>query len=123
MSEARDVFVRADRVRLAQILDVLVDNAVKFTPAGTRIELRIRVGEDAWVQVDVADQGPGIAPDQLPLMFKPFRQVDGSATRRVGGLGMGLATASRIAEQMGARLGVETAAGRGATFTVSLPRP
>ena len=115
--------VRTDRKRLTQVLDVLLDNAKKFTPPATRLELRVREAraDEPWVHVDVADSGPGIPAEQIGQLFKPFRQVDGSSTRPVGGLGMGLATANRIAEQMGARLSVETKLGAGATFTLSLP--
>jgi len=114
---------RLDRHRLRQILDTLVDNAVKFTPPGSNITLRLgRLEEEGrvWARIDVVDDGPGLAPERLPQIFDSFRQGDGSVTREVGGLGMGLAFARELAENMGARLRVESQLGQGATFTILL---
>jgi signal transduction histidine kinase len=110
---------------VAQVLDLLVENAVKFTPAGTPIALRVSGHvEDGrtWARIDVADHGPGIDPDDLARLFQPFRQADGSATRAVGGLGMGLATARRIADRMNALLVASSDPGSGTTFSLLLPR-
>jgi len=109
--------VRFDDRRLAQILDALVDNAVKFTPAGTRIVLRTAADESS-VRIEVEDNGPGIPSERMGLVLEPFRQVDGSPTREVGGLGLGLAVARQIAEQMGARLEVQSEVGVGTMFRV-----
>jgi anti-anti-sigma factor len=113
-----------DPDHLGRILDALVDNAVKFTSAGARIQLRVqkvREDGDAWVRIDVMDDGPGIPPSQVPELFEAFQQGDGSMTRTVGGMGMGLALARRLAEGMGARLTVDTRPGAGSTFSLLLP--
>jgi len=115
--------VRFDRQRLVQIVEAIVDNAVKFTRPGAHITLRIsRTDEGAspTVRVDVADDGPGIPDAAMATLFQPFRQVDGSMTREVGGMGLGLAFAKELAEKMDARLTVSSTVGRGSTFSLVL---
>lgn len=115
---------RFDPQRLRQVLDVLVDNAVKFTPQGSRVTLRLdTVIEDgkAWHRIDLEDNGPGIPPDRLPHIFDSFRQGDGSMTRTVGGMGMGLAFAREVSERMGGRLEADSTPGEGARFSLYLP--
>lgn len=115
---------RFDRQRLTQIVDALVDNAVKFTSQGARIEIRATCGEErgnSCVRVEVVDDGPGIPQDRLNDLFHSFLQVDGSATRKVGGMGLGLAFARRLAEGMGGTLTVSSEVETGSTFTLSLP--
>ncbi|MGE5177642.1 MAG: ATP-binding protein [Bacteroidota bacterium] len=115
---------RFDRQRLFQVLDALVDNAVKFTAPGANIAIGISVPEDAGrcgVEVAVADDGPGIARDQLAALFDSFQQVDGSATRRIGGMGLGLALARELAEKMGGSLTVDSEIGNGSRFSLFLP--
>ena len=125
VAEWSDVPARADRERVEQVLDLLLDNAIKFTPPETRIEIRMLEPryQDAWATIEVIDNGPGIPPEYLPVLFRPFWQGDASMTREVGGLGMGLATAFRVAERMGARLLVDSEVGAGSKFTLQLPRP
>jgi signal transduction histidine kinase len=112
-----------DAVRLTQVLTNLYGNAVKFTQYG-EISLSIAVEPRgptrSHVQIDVADTGIGIAPENLDSIFDPFSQADGSLTRRFGGTGLGLAISRRTVEMMGGRLSVDSAAGRGSTFHVSL---
>src|SRR5262245_10547198 len=106
-----------DPRRTVQIVDCLVDNATKFTPQGSVIQVRIEAPVQdgaACVRVDVRDDGPGIAPDRLACIWDTFRQVDGSVTRRHGGLGLGLPLARRLAELMHAKLVVESEPGKGA---------
>jgi anti-anti-sigma factor len=122
--EANVLTGRFDEQLLRQILDALIDNAVKFTVAGARIQLRVRrIMEDGkeWIGVDVIDDGPGVPPDQLAALFEPFRQLDGSMTRAVGGMGMGLSLAQRLAEGLGGRLTATSEPGKGSTFTLVLP--
>ena len=116
--------VRADRHRVHQILEAFVDNAIKFTPQGSKIWLRASVatfGGTEWVRVDVQDDGPGIPAPQLSELFVAFHQGDGSTRRVQGGLGVGLPLARQMAERMGARVEVESEVGKGATFSVFLP--
>ncbi len=113
-----------DPERLVQVLDALVDNATKFTPQGARIRLRAEsatVHDREWVRVQVADDGPGIPPELLSVIFEEFRQGDGSATRARGGMGLGLPLARRVVREMGGALDVESKMGSGATFTILLP--
>ncbi len=115
---------RCDPQRLQQILDELVDNAVKFTPRGSEIRLVLRPESSdgaSWVRIDVSDDGPGIPEDTVDLLFGSFFQGDGSSTRAVGGLGMGLAFARQLAEHMGCRLSVTATSARGTTFTLLVP--
>lgn len=116
--------VRCDARRLAQALDELVDNAVKFTAPGACIRvcaMRRREAGAEWVAVEVQDDGPGIPMDQLAALFEPFRQGDGSATRSVGGMGLGLALVREIAQRTGARLVARSAIGEGSAFGLLLP--
>lgn len=116
--------VRVDRQRFRQILDQLVDNAVKFTPRGSHIRLDlgcVRHEDRDWIQVTLGDDGPGIPPEQMRSLFKSFEQGDGSSTREVGGLGMGLAFASLLARRMDCLLRARSEVGRGATFELLVP--
>jgi signal transduction histidine kinase len=115
---------RCDARRLLQVLDALLDNAVKFTPHGTRIRLTAdRASGDGgeWLRVAVEDNGPGIPPRHLAVLFEPFRQADGSTTRTRGGMGMGLALARQIVERMEGSLEVRSELGRGTSFAILLP--
>jgi len=113
---------RFDGKRLVQVLEALVDNAMKFTPEGARVELRAHrhATDPAWVVVEVVDDGPGIAPDRLPRLFEAFRQGDGSITREVGGLGLGLALSRQLVEAMGGRIEAESTPGKGTTISMAL---
>ncbi|HEY3215792.1 MAG TPA: HAMP domain-containing sensor histidine kinase, partial [Candidatus Eisenbacteria bacterium] len=115
---------RFDAKALLGVLDALLDNAIRFTPVGTHIRIESRTWNEAgarWAHIAVHDDGPGIPPDRIESLFEPFRQLDGSTTRAVGGLGMGLALARQLVEKMGGRLEGESAPGRGTTFIVRLP--
>ena len=108
-----------DPDRLRQVLLNLLGNAVKFTEEG-RISVAASVeseptGEIA-LQFTVADSGIGIPPEKRSVIFEPFRQVDGSTTRKYGGTGLGLAISSRLVEMMGGRIWVESQPGRGSAF-------
>ncbi len=113
--------VLGDTGRLQQIVWNLVSNAVKFTPEGGRVEVRLAQIEHE-VQIQVADTGKGIVPDFLPYVFEHFRQEDGATTRKFGGLGLGLAIVRQLLELHGGTVFAESAGeGQGATFTVRLP--
>jgi signal transduction histidine kinase len=118
---ARDLMVLGDAERLLQVLHNLLGNAVKFTPGGGAVTVRMCVAEGAVV-LEVADTGIGIAPDLLPHIFDQFTQGAGRAPDRSRGLGLGLAIAHHLIELHGG--GIEAASpgeGRGTTFTVRLP--
>ena len=111
----------ADAGRLQQVFVNLVSNAVKFTPAGGRIDIRA-VPEARNLVVTVADTGRGIAPESLPFVFEPFRQVEGAHRRVHTGLGLGLAIVRHLVELHGGAVSVASPGpDRGATFTVTLP--
>jgi two-component system CheB/CheR fusion protein len=117
------VWVNGDRIRLAQVIGNLLQNAAKFTPRGGRTA--VSVGVDAArvaAIVRVQDTGCGISPEMLPRLFEPFSQADGTLDRSKGGLGLGLAVVKGLVEMHGGsvRAGSE-GVGQGAAFTVTLP--
>jgi len=113
--------IRADARRLQQVLWNLVHNAVKFTPNGGRVELRL-TRTSGSIQVSVSDNGRGISPQFLPYVFDRFRQQDGSTTRDASGLGLGLSIAKHLVELHGGTIEAFSAGpGQGATFVVTLP--
>ncbi len=112
--------VKGNPIYLRRVLDNLVANAIKFTPAGGAITVRVRPHENEVV-VEVSDTGIGIPPDQQERIFERFYQVRRGTHRRQGGVGLGLALVKEIVEAYGGRVSVQSRQGRGATFTVSLP--
>ena len=112
--------VRADGVRVVQVLTNLVGNAIKFTPEGGEITIEARREGDA-VKVEIADTGVGIGSADLERVFEKFQQVDMSATRRAGGTGLGLSISRALVEAMGGQIGVESQLGKGSTFWFTLP--
>ena len=114
--------VRVDATKLSSLLDKLIGNAIKFTPAGeVVVTIARRNGRTVPGSVVVEDSGIGIPADQLATIFEPFSQVDGSTSRRFEGAGLGLPIAKSLAESMGCRLSVDSAPGAGARFEVSFP--
>ena len=113
--------VSGDTDRLQQVVWNLVSNAIKFTPRGGRVQVRLeRV--DSHVEITVSDSGRGISAEFLPHVFDRFRQADGSTTRKQGGLGLGLSIVRQLVELHGGTVSVESAGeGQGATFSVQLP--
>ena len=110
-----------DRARLQQVVWNLLANAIKFTPEGGTISMRLRRMHDV-VELMVSDTGHGIAPELLETIFEPFRQADGSSTRAHGGLGLGLAIVKQLVEGHGGTVVAQSrGAGHGATFVVRLP--
>jgi PAS domain S-box-containing protein len=113
--------VKGDPDRLQQVVWNLMNNAIKFTQKGGRIEVRAcRAG--THIELSVADNGLGIAESFLPHVFERFRQADGSSTRQHGGLGLGLALVRHLVEAHGGTVRADSAGkGKGATFTLTLP--
>ena len=113
--------VPGDADRLRQIVWNLLANAVKFTPAGGRIQVRL-ARSGSGIELQVQDTGDGIDPAFLPHVFDPFRQGDASMTRPHGGLGLGLAIVRHLAELHGGTISADSAGvDRGAVFTLKLP--
>jgi signal transduction histidine kinase/CheY-like chemotaxis protein len=120
--------VIGDPIRLGQVLMNLVSNAMKFTAAGTievRAGLESSTEKSSTVKLTVSDTGIGIDARQQQLIFEPFRQADGSTTRRYGGTGLGLSISKHLVEMMGGRLWVDSTPGKGSQFhfTVRLILP
>ena len=107
--------------RLRQVVWNLTINAIKFTPAGGRVDVTLK-RSDTHAEITVADNGVGIGPDALPHVFELFRQEDNSSTRAHGGLGLGLALVKSLVDLHGGHVEAESAGkGKGASFTVMLP--
>ncbi len=114
--------VLADTERLQQILGNIVGNAIKFTPAGGRVDVRVR-NDAAQVEIAISDTGQGIRPEFLPHVFEAFRQADTSSARAHGGLGLGLAIVYHlVALHEGTVTAESPGLGKGSRFTVRLPR-
>ncbi|HVR96758.1 MAG TPA: ATP-binding protein [Thermoanaerobaculia bacterium] len=120
--EAEDLWIWADGSRLTQVFWNLLKNAVKFTPAGGTITVRLRREDEGWLAAEVTDTGRGIDPAALSRIFDAFEQTDPRITREFGGLGLGLAVSRAIVELHGGKLtAASEGEGTGATFTVRLP--
>lgn len=118
---AAPCLVLGDRDRLQQVFGNLLSNAVKFTPADGHVTVSLATSGEFY-DVQIADDGIGIAPNFLPYVFDRFRQADGSMTREHGGLGLGLAIVKELSTMHGGSVAVQSAGrNRGATFTVRLP--
>jgi two-component system OmpR family sensor kinase len=112
--------VIGDDHQLRQVVANLLGNALRHTPGGTPVRVRLgAAGGDAVLVV--ADDGPGLAPDVAARAFEPFYRADPSRARGTGGAGLGLAIVAAIVHAHGGEVGLETATGAGATFTVRLP--
>jgi signal transduction histidine kinase len=119
---AQGLAVKADPARFRQVLRALLDNAVKFTPEGGSVSVRVTADYAAGrCHVDVVDTGIGIGREALPRIFDRFFQEDNSRTRRHGGMGLGLALVRRLCEAHGATISVTSAQGHGARFTLVWP--
>ena len=116
--DCEPVGVIGDGRRLEQMLVNLIGNAIKYSPAGGRVEIKInRRGE--LVEIQVSDEGMGIASADMPELFQPFRRSPRVAD--IPGTGLGLSAVRRIVEAHGGSITVESVVGRGATFRVTLP--
>jgi len=110
----------ADRDKLEKIVLNLVFNALKFTPAGGRVELRADKKDDAFV-ITVSDTGMGISAKNLPFVFDRFWQADGTSKRKYQGVGIGLALVKELTEVQGGKVDAQSTEGKGTVFTVQLP--
>ena len=115
------VLVRGDRTILRQAIVNLVDNAIRYTPRGGAIELRVRA-EDGAAEVLVGDTGPGIAPEHRERVFERFYRIETDRSRATGGAGLGLPIARWAVDLHGGTLELESEVGRGSTFRIRMPR-
>jgi len=113
-------YVEVDPDRVREVITNLFDNAVKYTPSG-KITVGL-TGNNEVVQFYIQDTGGGIAPEDVPHLFQKFYRVDNSATRTIGGTGLGLFICRKIIELYNGRIWVKSQVGRGSTFFVNLPR-
>lgn len=120
-SDSAERTVRADEQRIRQLLTNLVHNAIKFSPAGGQVTLRLRPAPDEVV-IEVEDRGVGIPRQELERIFERFYKVDRARSRDGGGTGLGLAIARHVAERHGGRIWAESDEGHGSRFLVALPR-
>ncbi len=109
-----------DAQRIEQVLRNLIGNALRYTPAGGRVTVRL-LKEEKAARAEVSDTGPGIPPEALPLVFERFWRGDKSRSRAQGGAGLGLAVAKQWVEGHGGQIGVTSEIGRGTTFWFTLP--
>lgn len=113
--------INADPERLKQVFWNILSNAAKFTPEGGEINISAFL-KDRHIEIEISDSGIGIKPEFLPFVFERFRQADNSYTRKIGGLGLGLAIVRHLVELHNGSVGVKSeGANRGATFTIKLP--
>lgn len=114
------VMVQGDRIRLRQVLDNLLTNARIHTPAGTPMRVEVVTVMNA-VEIKVADEGPGIAPEDQERIFERFWRADPARARKTGGSGLGLAIVASLVEAHGGTVSIESAPGAGTTFVVRIP--
>jgi PAS domain S-box-containing protein len=113
--------VRADRSKLEEIFINLVDNAIKYSPAGTPVRVAARVVADD-IEISIQDRGFGISPDDAAQLFQKFHRISTAATRDIGGTGLGLYIVKGLVEAHGGRVWVESVPGAGSTFVFTMPR-
>jgi heavy metal sensor kinase len=114
------VKVQGDRYRLKQVLLNLIDNAIKYCPAGTLIQIRLAPADSAYV-LEVKDNGPGIPREEIQRLFDRFYRIDKARSREIGGSGLGLSICKSICEGHGGKIEADSDLGQGSTFRVTLP--
>lgn len=117
------ITISADPAQLIQMLTIVLENAVKFTPGGGRIGLEVTLDElNASVQLTIWDTGIGIAEEQRDRLFQPFSQIDARLARSYDGVGLGLALAHRVVQLHHGTISVESTPGHGSRFIIRIPR-
>lgn len=120
LTEVDQVCVLGDVDRLKQLTLNLIDNAIKYTPSGGKVTLKLSKTE-GWARLDITDTGIGIPPEDLPYIFDRFYRVDKGRNRKQGGSGLGLSIAKWIAQAHGGNIRVTSQVGQGSTFSLLLP--
>lgn len=113
--------VKTDSGKLKQIIQNLIENAIKFTEEGDVVISVRYLAKDQTVEFEIADSGVGIPKQMIPTIFEMFRQADSSETRPFGGMGLGLYVAKRYTEILGGQIQVKSEPGKGSTFTAKIP--
>ena len=116
----QDLVISTDRPKLAQALGNLIDNAAKFSPQGTAVDIRSEVASST-VLISVRDRGPGISPEHWDRVFERFYKVDRARPRESGGFGLGLAISKHLVQSIGGRIWTEAAQDGGQVFFIALP--
>jgi two-component system phosphate regulon sensor histidine kinase PhoR len=113
--------IASDTEFITQVVSNLLDNAIKYSPAGGKIQLQLEAFED-MVKINVIDTGLGIPEKEIPRIFERFYRVDKARSRKTGGSGLGLAIVKHLVEQLGGQVSVESKLGEGSVFSVILPK-
>lgn len=120
-TERSGIEIAGSSVELYSAISNLTGNAIRYTPAEKRIDVRWTLREDGAAMFSVKDNGQGIAPEHLPRLTERFYRVDRSRSRDTGGTGLGLAIVKHVAQRHGAELGIESQPGQGSTFSITFP--
>ncbi|MFU8829867.1 MAG: sensor histidine kinase [Phycisphaerales bacterium] len=121
---AKSLYIEVNSRLAEQAITNLISNAIKYCPSGTRVTVTVReleIENEPFVEFEVSDEGPGIAPEHLPRLFERFYRVDKARSREFGGTGLGLAIAKHIALVHGGSIVVESTLGKGSTFRLRFP--
>jgi PAS domain S-box-containing protein len=121
MSADPGVIAWADRDKVIQVLMNLIGNALKFTPTGGKVTIAVAKNSAAWIQISVTDTGPGIPAEEVNKVFGRFYQIGQAGTQKTQGTGLGLAISKALVEMHGGKIWVESEAGKGSTFSFTLP--
>ena len=109
-----------DKEKLKEVMVNLISNAIKYSPKGGGVRIRLRL-EEANLRIDVQDEGIGISPENLPKLFQAFYRVDSSHTAEIAGTGLGLVIVKAIVEHHGGRIWVESEVGKGTCISFLIP--
>jgi signal transduction histidine kinase len=111
----------ADRDKVTQVLTNLIGNAVKFTPRRGKVSMVVDSIKEAWLEVSISDNGPGIPPEEATKIFDEFYQMNQPGRDKSRGVGLGLAISKKLVEMHGGKIGVESTVGRGSSFSFTIP--
>ena len=121
MAGGGDAEIAGSDTELLSAVGNLVNNAVRYTPDGGRIDVAWRWRDDGSAEIAVTDTGPGIAREHLPRLTERFYRVDGSRSRETGGTGLGLSIVKHVAQRHGGAIDITSEVGKGSTFKLVLP--